>query len=281
MHRLTFAFKLYGQGWTETLFRAAPFESGQSVFLDNYITKRLHLLTTDGALTSVRASNVDTARDIIIYQDATQARRGTWVEGGDVGTATPGTETNAENSFASVLLRLSDGGANFRTFKMPGLPDYVTQGNLIVPGEQPVLRGRLNAWIQAMSTAGMGMKSQGAVAAEGRIVQFFPKVTDNPLVCLGIDGGLPTAGQYVTLGAVKGFPKLNRTWKVAASGAAVGEDPAFIYLAGSGQLNTFGPVQGGTWKRKTFGLTVLSQYTITRLTARKTGIPFGTVRGRR
>jgi len=281
MHKFIFSFRMYGQGWSETLFRAAPFESGQGVFLDNYITKRLHLLTTDAAITSVRASNVDTPRDIIIYLDPTTPRRGTWVEGGDVGTATPGTDTNAENTFSSLLTRLSDGGSNFRSFKIVGLPDYVTQGNIVVPAENPILRNRLNSWIQAMSTAGFGMKSQGAAAAAGRIVQFFPKTPENQLVCLGITGGALAAGDYVTLGKVKGFPKLNRQWKVAEYVAPVGDDPAYIYLAGSSALNTFGPVQDGTWKKKTFGLTVLSQYTISGLRARKTGVPFGTVRGRR
>jgi len=281
MHRFTFSFRMYGQGWSETLFRENPFGPNENIFLENYINKRLNLLVTDAVLLSVRASNVNSARDVIIYLDPTQLRTGTWALGGNGTPENPGTGTNAEDTFTALLLRLSNGGANFRSFPLIGMPDYVTQANIVDPTERPILLGRLNNWIAAMAGASMGMKAQGAVISNGRIVEFPAKTPENQLVCLGITGGPPPVGSIITLSAVKGFPKLNRQWRVSEVIPAVGETPAYIYLAGSAALNTYGPVQGGTWKLPSFGVSTLSQYTVSRLTSRKTGVPFGTVRGRR
>lgn len=281
MHRITFEFELYGQGFSETLFRADPFAPTNLINLEDYLQKRMNLMCTDGTLTSVRMSNVDNPRDIIIYLDDTQKRRGTFAAPGGPTTVNPGSETNADNVFTAVLLRLSGGNTQFRTFKMLGVPDDIVTGNALFPSRSPDFRNRLNLWMQAMSGAALGMKAQGAPAATGRIVKFFPKTDDNNLICLGVDGPLPAVGSYVTLGSVKGFPKLNRKWKIASNGPAAAPDPQFIYLAGSKQLSVSGPVEGGTWKAPTYGLTVLTAYTVSRLTSRKTGVPFGVVRGRR
>jgi len=67
MHRFTFHFQFFEQGWSETLFRAAPFGSSEGNLLENYIINRLQLLCTEARMVSIRASNVDSARDITIY----------------------------------------------------------------------------------------------------------------------------------------------------------------------------------------------------------------------
>lgn len=281
MHRFTFSFKIYGQGFSETLFRDNAINGFEIPLLENYINKRLSLLCTDAALLSVRSSDVNSARDVVIYQDPTQLRAGTWAYGGLGTSESPGEMTNAEDTFTAVLLRLNNGGNKYRSFPLLGCPDYVFQGNLIVPGERTVLTGRINGWISAMAGAGFGMKGQAAVASSGRIMEFPAKDPLNQLVCLGIDGAPPAIGSLVTLGGVKPFNKLNRQWRVSSVLPAAGELPAYIYLAGSSTLNTYGPVQGGTWKLPTYAVNVLTGYTISRLTSRKTGVPFGTVRGRR
>lgn len=281
MHRFTFSFSLYGQGFSETLFRDNAINGFEIPLLENYINKRLSLLCTDAALLSVRSSNVDSTRDVVIYQDPTQLRAGTWAYGGLGTTENPGEKTNAEDTFTAILLRMNNGGNKYRSFPLLGVPDYVFQGNIIVPGERPVLTGRLNGWVSAMAGAGFGMKGQAGVAANGRVVEFPAKTEDNQLVCLGITGGPPTVGSLITLGAVKPFNKLNRTWRVSSVVPAAGALPAYVYLSHSSEFNTYGPVEGGTWKQPTFAVNVLTGYTISRLTPRKTGVPFGTVRGRR
>jgi hypothetical protein len=281
MLHYSFHFKLYGQGFTENLYRANAFGSGEAVLLDNYIAKRMQLGCYDLRLLSVRASDVDKKRDVIVYKDATTTVNGTWTDPAQATTDNPTGLTNAEDSFTALLLRLSDGGSNFRTFKMLGLPDYAYQNNVIIPSERPFLTSRLNDFMAAMNGAGLGMKAQGLASATGRIVKFFPKTVENPLVCLGITGPLPAPGSLVILSSVKGFPKLNKTWRVSDSDVEDAPDPAYIYLAGSAELNTFGPVQGGTWKAPTYEVKVLNKWSITRVTSRKTGVPFDTVRGRR
>jgi len=281
MFRYTFHFELYGQGWSETLFRNAALGAGDSGLLENYIQKRMNLAATDVHLLDVRASNLDTARDITVLKDPTVLRTGTWAQGGSGTTADPGGATNSEDTFTALLLRLSDGGTNFRSFPMIGLPDYVLQMNIIDPAERPIISGRLNNWIAAMSGCAFGMKAQGAATASGRIVEFAPKEENNQLVALGITGVPPVVGSHIILGAVKGFPDLNRMWRVSSVVPAAGALPAYIYLAGSDKLNTYGPVQGGTWKTPSYTVQTLTSWAISRLTARKTGVPFGTVRGRR
>jgi len=160
-------------------------------------------------------------------------------------------------------------------------PDHIFSANIVLPGELPLVRSRLNTWINTMTAASMGGKFQNAPGANGRIAVFAAKEATNQLVCLGLKGAIPAVGSLVTLGSVKPFNKLNRTWRVA--GTTGGDDDAdgYIYLANTQDLNAFGPVQGGTYKQPVFGVNVLNQYTISRLTSRKCGIPFDTVRGRR
>jgi len=281
MHRLTLHYEMYGQGWTDTFFRAAPFDANQRIFLDDFINKRLALLCTDGFIVGVRGSTVGNPRDITIYLDETQQRKGTWSAPGGATTANPNGLTQPDTVFTSLLTRLNDGGANFRSWKLLGIPDEIVAANIIPPSQNPDLRARLNAFIQSMSGAGIGMKAQGAATASGRIVKFFPKTEDNQLVCLGITGAVPAPGSYIIVGTVKGFPELNRKWKVSDSGPAAGGEPAFVFLKGSDKLNTFGPVQDGVWKAPTYALAVLNQYTVSRLSARKPGVSFTVVPGRR
>jgi hypothetical protein len=281
MHRFTFHFSLYGQGFSETLFRNTNFGPLEGYLLDNYIQKRLNLACTDMALLSVRSSDTNATRDITVYLDPTSPKSGTWAYGGDGTSANPGEGTNAEESFTALGLRLTDGGANYRSWAMIGMPDYVYQAAQVKPGEKAILTGRLNAWVAAMSAASFGMKAQGAPTATGRIVEFAPKEEGNQLVCLGLKGPIPAEGTLVTLGSVKPFSKLNRTWRVASTGPAAPGVDGYIYLAGTSDLNTYGAVEGGKYKQSTYSVAPLSQYTISRITSRKSGVPFGTVRGRR
>jgi len=274
MRRYTFFFKNSKQGWSETFFRANAFEGSGSGLLEAYIVNRLALMATTCSLESVRSSDVGNPRDITVFPIPTGGRFGTWVYGA-------GDDTFTNDPACAILLRLTDGANNFRSFPLLGVSDHLLSFNQIVPSEVPNLTGRLNNWIAAVNAAGFGMKKQDAPTSSGRVVKFFPKTDDNQMVCLGLDGVIPGPGTAVILGAVKGFPELNRLWKVASSGPAVGGEPGFIYLRGSTHINTYGPVEGGTYKVPAYSLSVLNSYSISRLTTRKTGVPFGTVRGRR
>jgi len=274
MRRYTFFFTMYQQGWSETFFRAAPFSSGEGALLDNYIQRRCEALSTQCFMVGVRSSDVDTKRDITVHQLPSEGKKGVWAQ-------VDGSPTEPEDSFTALLLRLTDGAQNWRSFPMVGMPDHVFSGGIVTPSEQAMVTLRLNTWMSAITLAGFGMKAQGVPVSTGRIVQFPDKTPDNQLVCLGITGALPAVGSLITLGGVKPWNKLNRTWRVASTIPAAGADPAFIYLAGTQGLNSHGPVEGGTWKQPSFNLAVLNSYIISRMTSRKTGVPFTTVRGRR
>lgn len=281
MYRITLFFTNSVQGWSETLFRTNGFSNADRIFLEAYINRRLELLANNCSLISVRQSNVDTKRDITIFDLPIGGRRGAWAYGGNATSEDPGTETFTEDTFTALLLRLSDGNQNYRSFAMLGFPDHIFSANIILPNERALVTQRLNNWIGSMTAASLGGKFQSGVTASGKISVFAPKEPENQLVCLGLKGPIPAVGTLVTLGSVMGFPKLNRTWRVASTAAADANADGYIYLAGSAHLNTFGPVQGGTYKQSTFGVNVLNQYTISRLTTRKCGIPFDTVPGRR
>lgn len=282
MHRYTYYFFNLGQGWTETLYRNNPFGPGDEILHQNYITRRLEALATTAYLTNVRASNVDTKRDIIITQLPLPGRGGAWGATAAPGSGeTAGQATETEDTFTALLLRLSDGGSNFRSFPMLGIPDQIFQGNGIVPAEQAGVNLRLNNWMSAMNQASFGMKAQGVPSATGRISDFPAKTVDNQLVCLGLKGVIPAVGSHVILNGVKPFNNLNRTWRVSETAPAGAGSDGYIFLAGSSKLNTYLPVEGGTYKVPTYGVVLLTQYTISRLTSRKTGVPFATVRGRR
>lgn len=281
MYRITFFFKNFEQGWSETLFRSTPFGSSDTIFLQAYINRRLELLATTCVLTSVRMSNVDTKRDITLFDLPSGGRGGTWAyaipsaDGGGLA------KTFTEDQFTALLLRLSDGQQNYRSFPMLGFPDHLFEAGVIVSSEEPLVRSRLNNWIAALTQASLGAKFQGLPAVAGKIVKFHSKEPDNQLVCLGLKGPIPAVGSLVMLGGVKPFRKLNRIFRIAAVAPPEVGDDGSIYLSGTDNLNTYGPVQGGTYKVPTYGVNVLNTYTISRLTSRKTGVPFGTVRGRR
>jgi len=280
MYRYTFFFQMYEQGWSETFYRGNQFGPSEANVLENYILNRLQLLSTQCSLRAIRSSNVDTPRDITITPIPLAGRGGSWVYGGD--GSTPGAPTEPEDSFTALLLRLSDSNQHYRTFPLIGVPDHIYGGGVIIPSEQALVNARLNGWIQAISQAGFGMKLQQAPAVSGRITEFVPKEPDNQLVCLGLKGPIPAVGDLVTLGSVKPWNRLNRTWRVAstAPSTVVGTD-GYIYLAKTLSLNSYGPVQGGKYKVPIYNVAVLNQYTISRLTSRRTGVPFMTVRGRR
>jgi len=281
MFRTTFYFAMDSQGWSETLYRNAAFSAGDRILLDNYINARLMLLASSTTMISVRTSNMDTKRDISIVDIGVGGRQGSWAYGGSGTAQDPGTATVSEDTFTALLLRLSDGQQNYRSFPMLGFPDHVLVGNTIVPGERALVNNRLNAWIGAITQASFGGRFQSGTTVTGRVNMFSPKEADNQLVCLGLKGGVPAVGTIVTLNGVKPFRALNRQWRVAATAAGDAINDGYIYLAGSEGLNAFGPVQGGTYKSATYAVNVLNQYTISRLTMRKTGVPFDTVRGRR
>lgn len=284
MFRYTFFLENDTQGWSETFFRAGPFESSAESFLTNYVNRRLELLASACKIVGIRASNTDRPRDIIVYDLPHEGRGGAWALGGGSGSGEPGIATYPEDTFTAILLRLTDGAQHYRTFQMLGMPDHIFAGNRILPSEQALVNSRLNNWIQAVTLAGFGMKLQGAPSATGRIVQYFPKTPTNQLVCLGLKGPIPAVDTLVTLGSVKPFNALNRTWRVAATDPADPDFPGidgWIYLAGSSTINTYGPVEGGKYKVPTYTVAVLNGYTIGRMTPRKTGVPFTTVRGRR
>ena len=281
MYRYTFFFTNGTQGWSETFFRSSLFGAGEASLMVQYQNRRLELLATTCAMVSIRASNLDNKRDITIYQLPTGGRGGTWVYGGGGSGGDPGLPTETEDSFTALLLRLTDGNQNYRTFPMVGFPDHIFQGGVVVPSENALVTGRLNNWMSAITQASFGMKAQGVPTATGRIVEFPAKTTDNHLVCLGITGTPPAVGSLVTLGGVKPWNKLNRTWRVAEVVPAAGALPAYIFLAATRYLDSYGEVEGGTWKTASYAVQVLNNYTISRLTSRKTGVPFTTVRGRR
>jgi len=281
VYRTTFFFKNAQQGWSETLYRNNPFGPSDTIFLQSYINSRLQLLATTCSLIGVRTSNLDSKRDISILDLPTIGRGGVWAYGGNATSEVPGLPTETEDTFTALLLRLSDGQQNYRSFPLLGLPDHIIQYNAVVPGEEALLKNRLNNWIGSMTAASLGGKFQLGTTVSGRISVFSPKVPDNQLVCLGLRGGIPPAGSLVTLNGVKPWRLLNRTWRVSSTTPGDDEADGYIYLSNSDKLNTFGPVQGGTYKSSTYQVNVLNSYTISRVTSRKTGVPFNTVRGRR
>lgn len=282
MQRYTYYFFSQAQGWTETFYRAAPFSALEEVLHQNYITRRLECMSTSVVMTNIRSSNVDTKRDIIITPLPLPGRGGAWGTPAPAGSSTGGGEqTEPEDSFTALLLRLTDGAANYSSFRMLGIPDHVFSGGGIVESQQATVNSRLNNWMNAITQAGFGMKAQGAPAMAGLINDFAPKTVDNQLVCLGLKGPIPPVGTHVILGSVKPWNKLNKTWRVAATAPASDGSDGFIYLAGSSALNSSGPVEGGKYKVPTYQVAVLQSYTISRLTARKCGVPFVTVHGHR
>jgi hypothetical protein len=281
MFRFTFHFTNYTQGWSETLFRNENFSNLLDPSFQNYISRRLELLATSCALVGVRASNTNTKRDISILELPLEGRGGAFSSSAGPGDPPPGLPSETEDSFTALLLRLTDGNQNYRNFPLLGLPDHILQASIISPPYLAQVKGRLNNWIGAMTAASLGGKFAQADPAGGRIVEFPAKTPENQLVCLGITGAVPAVGSLITLGSVKPWSQLNRTWRVSSVIPAAGGDPAYIYLARSSGINTFGPVEGGIWKQPTFGVNTLNAYTISRITSRKTGVPFTTVRGRR
>lgn len=281
MHRITFHFGLDSQGWSETLFRSTPFGPSDSIFLEAYINRRLELLANDTTLQSVRMSNVDTKRDVVIYPLPIGGRRGAWALAKAGGTLEDLTETFSEDTFTALLVRLTDGQNNYRSFAMLGFPDHIFSGNRVVQSEQALLTSRLNNWIAAMTQASLGGKFQSGATVSGRISVYAPKEPANQLVSLGLRGGIPAIGSLVTLGGMGPFKKLNRTWRVAGTAPGDADADGYIYLKGTQDLNVFGDVPSGNYKASTYNVNVLNSYSISRLTSRKTGISFATVRGRR
>ena len=282
MFRYTFYYQNYNQGWSETFFRGTQFGTGEGNILENYVINRLQLLSTRCSLVGIRSSNLDSKRDVTIYNVPLAGRGGTWVlDRVQPDGRVAGTETESEDSFTALLLRLTDGNQHYRTFPLLGMPDHVLSGGVVRPDEEALVRARLNGWMGAITQASFGMKLQIAPALSGRIVTFPDKTQDNQLVCLGLSGAAPAQGTLITLGGVKPWRQLNRTWRVASTAPGDVNAASYIYLTRSAGVNTFGPVEGGTYKTPVYSLAVLNAYTISRLTVRKTGVPFGTVRGRR
>jgi hypothetical protein len=276
-----FHFTNFTQGWSELLYRNEEFSNPSDTILQNYINRRLELLATTCALVGVRSSNTDTKRDVTIMELPIEGRGGAWSSSAGPGNPAPGLPSDTEDSFTALSLRLSDGNQNYRTFNMLGIPDQIFQGSTIYPAHLAETKSRLNNWIGAMAMASFGGKFAIAGAPGGKIVAFPDKEPLNQLVCLGIKGTVPDVDTLVTLNGVKPFNKLNRQWRVASKTAGDAVADAYIYLANSSMMNTFGPVEGGKYKMPTFEVKTLNKYTISRITPRKTGVPFVTVRGRR
>lgn len=175
--KYVFFFRNNEQGWSESFYRSAFFDAGGQVILDNYIQRRLNLLSTNCSLISVRASDVNTARDVTIKEIPTAGMPGTWV----YGSADP----TAPNSVASaILLRLTDGAQHYRNFNMLGIPDHVISDNVVPPAEEAILRGRLNTWMGAINTASFTMKINALPALSGRILAYGVQDDVNQLVKL-------------------------------------------------------------------------------------------------
>jgi hypothetical protein len=266
--KVNFFFQYLGQGWSESFYRSGPFTGSDQVLMTNYITKRMKLASTEINLISVRTSDVNSARDVIITDIGIDPVPGTWV----YKTADP---TGPNQTAQAILLRLSDNAQHYRTFNLLGLPDHIIQDNQVVPTEVPLLKGRLDDWRDAIASAGFQMRINAPSATTGTIDTFGAQTDLAPLVKINTTGALPAKGALVQITGSKPWRLLNRTWRVAASGAGQ------FSLSNSKSLQCFGEVEGGKYKVPTYNYVSILSYTYGRVSVRRTGIPFGLQHGRR
>lgn len=267
--KVNFFFKYKTQGWSETFYRSAAFSGSDLVLMEAYIRFRMKLASTQVTLISVRQSDVNSARDVTIYELPTAGISGTWVYGGE---ALP---TGPQQTAASILLRLTDGAQHYRSFNLLGCPDHIVEDNVILPAEEALLRGRLNDWLGGITSAGFTIRINAAPVVSGVIDSFGAQTDAAPLVKINTTGALPPKDSLVQITGSKPWRLLNRTWRVAASGAGQ------FSLSGSKALQVFGEVEGGKYRVPVYSYAAISAYSIARVSVRKTGVPFGVQRGRR
>lgn len=266
--KVNFFFRYKAQGWSESFYRSAAFAGSDLVLMQNYINMRMKLAATQVQLISVRQSDVNSARDVTIYPIPLAGISGTWVYGTDG-------DTGPNQTASSVLLRLSDNAQHYRSMNLLGLPDHIIADNVIDPAEEALLNGRLNDWLGAVTSAGFTMRINSAPAISGVIDSFGPQTDAAPLVKIVTASPLPPKDSLVQITGSKPWRLLNRMWRVAASGAGQ------FSLAGSKSFQVFGEVEGGKYRVPVYTYAAIASYTTSRVSVRKTGVPFGVQRGRR
>lgn len=266
--KINFFFRYGEQGWSESFYRAGVFTGSDGVLLDNYITKRMKLASTQVNLISVRMSDVNSARDVTIKELPAAGLYGTWV----YGAADP---TGPNQTAQAVLLRLTDNAQHYRSFNLLGLPDHIIADNTIQPDEEALLRGRLNDWMASIQAAGYTMRINLAPVISGMIESFAAQTDLLPLVKIVTTDPLPPKDALVQISGSNPWKLLNRTWRVASSGGGQ------FALARSRALQCYGEVEGGKYKVPNYTYVTLLAYTLARVSVRRTGVPFGVLRGRR
>jgi len=262
-----------GQGWSEEFYRNTYVPNDSLSLLSAYIIARQALLATQCTIISLRASDVNTARDVRIFPTPVGGFPGSWAYL-PVGATTP-LATAPHQVDSALALRLSDGLNHFRNFGLLGLPDHVVADSIVVPAEEAMLNSRITAWLATVQALGFSMRIQLAPTVSGPIATFGTQTLESQLVKIVTPAALPANGTHVQIKTCKPFSSLNRIWKVAESGAGQ------FSLVGSSKWRVFNPVESGTWQIPVYDYALISQYTISRVSTRKTGIPFGQQRGRR
>jgi len=274
MYRYTFFFKLGSQGFSESYYRQSAFSNINNPLLNGYIGYRLALAASDTKLISVRASNIDSTRDVQILPVVTGGLSGTWnwQDEEDTGPL----ETAPEDSFTALMLSQHSEGTARRAFKLLGCPDHIFIQNRVDPSAQAELNRRLLDYERVIRECAFSMRVLTSTANTGDVLAYVPGPgAGSGLVGVQLSGTAPAVGARIGFRRCKNNGWMNRIWVVGSRSTDT------VGLAGTESKKAGGAFAGGKYFIPTYGFAALTNHTVTGVRSKKSGVPFDTVHGRR
>ena len=166
-------------------------------------------------------------------------------------------------------------GSSKRIAAFRGIPDnWIGNTRLLADGFGGV--EIIKNYLAGAKLAALGLRVYVRGAAVRPITSISRDATSGLLQILAAGHGLPVPPTVpvVTLRRIKGNPMLNGRWK------AIVVDANTFQLSGSGRFyaNSSGE---GTFQQFTATTDAIDTFDFARVATRRTGVPFGTLRGRR
>jgi hypothetical protein len=277
-----------GAGWSESLYWGPAQDIDTAMFNFNnsgYAFARLALLTQDYQWVATRLTDISTPRSARIVFFDVPTGRGTFPSGIDAGGSMP--------PFVALKVAMNFAVGKTRAYHLRGIPTGVVSNTYAFTGAVALYNTRLTTWLSALSggvvmggSLSLGKRlvtpsSQALIATINAVNPFAP----NQLFIVITGQTVPpiVAGDIIRVKNVSGVDWVNKLWKVQSIGPNLIPAASFLITTLPHKqfvVGTF-PVASGIVIRQGYTVQPCTAASVVSGVFKKTGRPFGELRGRR
>lgn len=256
------------QGWSESWYAVSD-PASMIEAMRSLITKRAKFLTSTAEIFMMRASIVEPG----VPRFSIPERLQTPVRGG--GSANIKDNSTGSNEIMDCIeMRVLGVGGSRKIYAARSVPDtWINETALTSEGLSGVKM--IEAYLAAVKNAGLGLRIL-TVGAKTQIVSLGQQAGTKLVLVTATGHGFPfpPARTVVILRGIKANPMLNGRWEILVIDANT-------YTLSKSSRWQVEAANDGTYQKYTPATSQIGSYAFNRVATRRTGVPFGSLRGRR